>query len=104
VATDLGYVVLIGFGSMKLTEFYKEITRRLGLHQNAWWKTMVNLVLCALLVLIIPDQSDNIRVLIALGAAGVAGLIHAGDTMLRSYRDELVSEVMSRTPGRSRRR
>jgi hypothetical protein len=103
MATDLGYVILIGFGSMKLTQLYKEVARRIGLHQLAWWKSMVNLVCCAVLVVLIVNRSVSTRFLIGLAAAGLAALLHGLDTVLRSYRDELISEVMSRTNTTRRR-
>jgi hypothetical protein len=99
---NLGYVLLIGFGSMKLTEFYKEITRRMGLHQPGWWKSFVNLCCVAVLSLLIIHRDLRTRVLIALAAAGLAALLHALDTVLRSHRDEMVTIVMDKT--RSRRR
>ena len=67
MATDLGYALLIGLASMKLTQFYKEIARRLGLlNQWPWWKSAMSLVTCALLVLLVPDMSVRVRVLTAL--------------------------------------
>lgn len=102
MASDLGYVLLIGFGSMKLTEFYKEITRRMGLHQLGWWKSLVNLCCVALLSLLIAHRDLRTRVLIALAAAGLAALLHALDTVLRSHRDEMVTVVMDKA--RLRRR
>lgn len=100
--TDIGYILLIGFGSVRLTEFYKEITQRLGLHQPAWWKAAVNLLCCALLSLLAAPRSGETRVLIALAASGVAMLLHAIDTVLRHHRDDIVSEVLARRPPRRR--
>lgn len=97
---DIGYVFLIGFGATRLTELYKEICNRLGLHQLAWWKAAVNLLCCATLVLLVTNRSGSTRVLIALAASGVGMLIHALDTVLRHHRDDLVAEVL----GKARRR
>ena len=102
MATDLGYLALIGFASLRLTEFYKEITNRIGIHQPGWWKSMVNLCCVALLTLLVSHRDAHTKVLIALGASGVAALLHAIDTVLRTHRDEMVAAAMERT--RSRRR
>jgi hypothetical protein len=96
VAVDLGYALLIGLGSTRLTELWKEIMIRIGLHQVAWWKAAINLVCCGLLVLLVVRHSWETRVLVALGASGIAMLAHAGDTVLRHHRDKLVSEVLGR--------
>jgi hypothetical protein len=102
MGTDLGYVVLIGFGSMRLTEVYKEVTRRIGLHQVAWWKSFVNLCCCAVLTLLVLHRSVDTRVLIAVAASGLAALLHALDTVLRSHRDNNIAEVIDRTRPRRR--
>lgn len=96
MGADLGYALLIGFGATRLTELWKEIAIRLGLHQVAWWKAGVNLLCCALLSLLVVHRSWETRVLIAVGASGVALLIHALDTTLRHQRDRIVSEVLQR--------
>lgn len=96
MAADLGWAVLIGFGATRLTELWKEIAIRVGLHQVAWWKAGVNLLLCALLSLLVMHTSAQTRVLIALGASGMSLLVHAGDTVLRHQRDRIVSEVLQR--------
>lgn len=100
MGADLGYALLIGFGSTRLTELWKEIAIRLGLHQVAWWKAAVNLVCCGVLTLLVMHRPWETRVLIGVGASGVALLIHALDTTLRHQRDRIVSEVLQR---RSRR-
>jgi len=102
MTSDLAYVVLIGLGSMKLTEFYKEITRRIGLHQAGWWKSLVNLCWVVLLSLLIAHRDLHTRVLIALAASGLAALLHAIDTVLRSHRDEMVAIVMDKARARRR--
>lgn len=102
MAVDLGYVLLIGFGSYKLTEIYKEITRRWGLHQLAWWKSFINLVCCAALALLITHRDVQVKVLVALAAAGLAALLHALDTVARSHRDNMITTVMDRTRARRR--
>jgi hypothetical protein len=102
MATDLGYLLLLGFGSYKLTELYKEILRRIGLHQVAWWKSFINLIVCAVLALLVTHRSVEIRVLLAVGAAGVAALLHAVDTVLRSHRDDMISQVMEKSRYRRR--
>jgi len=99
---DIGYVFLIGFGSVRLTELYKEITLRIGLHQPAWWKSFINILICATLVLLVQHRVASTRILIALAASGVAMLLHAGDTVLRHYRDEIVSEVLAKRQSRRR--
>lgn len=101
MAVDLGYALLIGFGATRITELWKEVMLRLGiLRQQAWWKAAVNLLVCALLVLLPPHRSAETRVLIAVGASGVSMLIHATDTFLRHHRDKIVSEVLQRRPRR----
>jgi hypothetical protein len=100
VAVDLGYALLIAFASTRLTELWKEVAQRIGLHQVAWWKAAVNVVCCALLALLVQHRSWQTKILIALGASGLALLIHALDTTLRHQRDKIVSEVL----GRGRRR
>lgn len=100
--TDLGYLVLIGFGSMKLTEFYKEVTRRIGLHQPGWWKSFVNLCCVVLLSLFVVHRDLRTRLLIAVGASGLAALLHALDTVLRSHRDEMIAVVMEKSRPRRR--
>jgi hypothetical protein len=102
MGADLGYAVLIGFGSMKLTEIYKEVTRRVGLHHMAWWKSLVNLFLCGALTLLVMHRNVETKVLIGVAAAGLAALLHAVDTVLRSHRDGNIAEVMNRTSGRRR--
>ena len=97
MAVDLGYALLIGFGATRLTELWKEVATRLGLYQAAWWKAGVNLVCCAVLVLLVRGRPVETRVLIAVGASGLAMLFHASDTVLRHYRDKVVSEVLGRT-------
>jgi hypothetical protein len=99
VAVDLGYALLIGFGATRITELWKEVTLRLGLHQVAWWKAAINLLVCALLSLLVHRPAET-TVLIAVGASGASMLFHAGDTVLRHHRDRIVSEVL----GRGRRR
>lgn len=95
-------MLLIGLGSMKLTEFYKEVTRRIGLHQVGWWKSFINLgCVCALTFLLI-HRDVRTKVLVALGAAGLAALLHACDTVLRSHRDQMITTVMERNKGRRR--
>ena len=96
MGADLGYALLIGFGATRLTEWWKEIMQRLGLHQIAWWKAGVNLVICALLALLVQDRPWQTKILIAVGASGIALLIHALDTTLRHQRDKIVSEVLQR--------
>jgi hypothetical protein len=103
MGTVLGYVLIIGLGSMKLTQLYKEVASRVGLHQVAWMKSFVNLVVCAVLVLLIPHYSATTRTFVALGAAGMAALAHAVDTVLRSHRDDMVSAVMTRSQSRRSR-
>lgn len=102
MAADLGWALLIGFGSTRLTELWKEVIGRLGLHQVAWWKAAVNLLCCALLSLLVVHHSWEARVLIALGASGVAMLLHATDTLLRHYRDRVVTEVLEKRGSRRR--
>jgi hypothetical protein len=97
VAVDLGYVLLIGFGSTRLTELWKEVAIRLGLHQVAWWKAVVNLLCCGVLTLLIRHRPAETRVLVAVGASGVAMLIHALDTFLRHHRDRIVAEVLAKS-------
>lgn len=96
MGTDLGYALLIGFGATRLTELWKEICIRIGLRQPPWWKAAVNLVCCGLLALLVVRHSWETRVLIAVGASGVAMLLHATDTTLRHYRDRQVAEVLGR--------
>lgn len=102
MAADLGYVLIIGFGSMRLTELYKEVTRRIGLHQVGWWKSFINLGCCAVLVLLISHRNIRTEVLIALGASGLAALFHALDTVLRSHRDEMITAVIEKARPRRR--
>jgi len=102
VVADIGYAFLIGFGATRLTELWKEVAIRLGLHQIAWWKSFINLLCCASLVLLVQDRAASTRILIALGASGLSMLFHAVDTVLRHYRDEIVSEVLGRRPRRTR--
>jgi len=97
VAVDLGYALLIGFGATRLTELWKEIAIRLGLHQVAWWKATINILVCALLSLLVLHRPWQTKVLIAVGASGIALLVHALDTFLRHHRDKIVSEVLGRT-------
>ena len=104
MAVDLGYVFIIGFASTRLTELWKEIMLRVGLHQLAWWKGLINILCCASLVLLVQDRAASTRILIALGASGLAMLFHATDTVLRHYRDELISEVLKRVGRVLRRR
>ena len=100
MAVDLGYALLIGFGATRLTELWKEIAIRIGLHQVAWWKAAINLLVCGVLTLLVRHRPVEARVLIAAGASGIAMLLHATDTTLRHQRDRIVAEVL----GRSRRR
>lgn len=101
MAVDLGYMVLVGFGSLRITQFYKEVARRIGLHQVAWWKSAVNVVACVLLTLLIPHHTAQMRILIALGGSGLAGILHALETVLRARRDDLITAVVAKT-GRRR--
>jgi hypothetical protein len=96
MAADLGYVLLIGLGSMKLTELYKEVTRRIGLHQAGWWKSAISLSCAAVLTLLVSHRDLGTKVLITVAACGVAALLHALDTVLRSHRDEMVAMVLDR--------
>lgn len=98
----LGWMLIIGLGSFKVTELYKEITSRIGLYQVAWWKSTISIVAAGILTLLVHQQGWQNRVLLALGAAGVAALAHAVDTLLRHHRDNVVAEVL--TKGRPRRR
>ena len=99
---DLGYMVLIGFGAMKMTQLYKEFMRRIGFHQIAWWKSVVSLACCAVLALLIVDRDVRTEVLIAIAAWGVSALLHAVDTVLRSHRDNMISEVVEKSRPRRR--
>jgi hypothetical protein len=102
MGTVLGYTLLIGLGSFRLTESYKEATRRIGLQQPGWWKSFVNLCCCTALVLLAMHQATETRVLMAVAASGVAALLHALDTLMRSQRDQTVSEVLERQRPRRR--
>ena len=102
MGVDLGYMVLIAFGSMKLTELYKEFTRRIGFHQIAWWKSVFNLACCAALTLLVVGHNIRTMVLIAAAASGLSALFHAIDTVLRSHRDTMVHEVFDNLPPRRR--
>lgn len=104
MGADLGYMVLIALGSMKVTELYKEFTRRIGFHQIAWWKSVFNLACCAVLTLLIVGGGIRTKALIALGAAGLSALLHALDTVLRSHRDDMVAMLTSGDPDMIRRR
>jgi hypothetical protein len=101
MGADLGFALLIGFGATRVTELWKEVMLRLGiLRQQAWWKAGINLLVCALAVLLVLHRPVETKVLIAVGASGISMLVHAGDTLLRHQRDRIVSEVL----GRGRRR
>jgi len=101
MGVDLGYVLIIALGAMKLTELYKELYRRfLGNRQVAWWKSVVNLGCCAALTALLVDHDIRTRVLIALAAAGLSALFHAIDTVLRSHRDDMVASVFNRSTAR----
>jgi len=102
MGTDLGYALLIGFGATRITELWKEVMIRVGLHQVAWFKAAVNLVCCGLLTLLVMHRPTETKVLIGVGASGVAMLIHALDTALRHYRDRLATEVLERRGSRRR--
>jgi hypothetical protein len=102
MAVDLGYVILIGLGSVRITQLYKEITRRIGLFQPAWWKSFINLLCCVLLVLLVQNRSAEARIFIALAASGLAMLAHGLESLMRGYRDEAISEVVGRQPRRTR--
>ena len=101
MGVDLGYVVIIALGAMKLTELYKELYRRfLGNRQIAWWKSIVNIGLCAALTVAIVGHDVRTKVLIALAASGLSALLHALDTVLRSHRDDMVASVFNRSTAR----
>jgi len=100
MGADLGYALLIGFEATRLTELWKEIAIRLGLHQVAWWKAAINILICSLLSLLVLHRPWQTKVLIAVGASGIALLVHALDTFLRHHRDKLVSEVLGRSTRR----
>jgi hypothetical protein len=101
MGVDLGYMVLIALGALKLTELYKELYRRfMGNRQVAWIKSVVNLGCCAALTLLVLGRGWRIQVLIALGAAGLSALLHALDTVLRSHRDDMVASVFNRQNAR----
>ena len=102
MGVDLGYMVLIAFGAMKVTELYKEFTRRIGFHQVAWWKSVFNLVCCAALTLLVVGRDIRTEILIALGAAGLSASVHAVDTVLRSHRDAMVAKVFDKPSPRRR--
>lgn len=104
MGADLGYMLLIAFGSLKLTELYKEITRRLGVHPIAWSKSAFNLACCAVLTLLVLGRPIRTEVLIALGAAGLSALLHALDTVLRIHRDDMAASLTSSVRERVRRR
>jgi len=97
VAVDLGWAVLIGFGATRLTELWKEVMIRVGIiRQQAWWKAVLNLLVCGVLALLVTHHSWETRVLIAVGASGFSMLFHATDTLIRHQRDRIVSEVLGR--------
>lgn len=100
MGVDLGYVAIIALGSLKLTELYKEFMRRIGFHQIAWWKSLVNLACCAVLTLLVVGRDVRTLVLIALAAAGLSALLHALDTVLRSHRDSEIATVYNRQNAR----
>lgn len=103
MGTDLGFALLIGFASMKFTQLYKEVTRRIGLHQLSWWKTLISVTACLVLALtLIPHRSAGVRLLVGLGASGMAAVLHGLDTTLRAKRDDLVSQVLVRAKSRIR--
>jgi hypothetical protein len=98
---DLGYMVLIALGTMKLTELYKELYRRyLGNRQVAWWKSLVSLGFAAALTGVVPDRDIRVKLLIGAGAWGLSALLHALDTVLRSHRDSEVATVYNRQNAR----
>jgi hypothetical protein len=94
---DLGYMVLIAFGTMKITQLYKEFMRRIGFHQIAWWKSLFSLGCCAVLALLIVGGDIRTKALIAVAAAGLSALLHAMDTVLRSHRDNMVTKVFEQS-------
>ena len=103
MASDLGFALLIGLAGFKLTQLWKELMARYGWHQPAWWKTMLSLAICLTVsIAVLPHRSLGVRGVVGLGAAGLAALSHAIDTVLRSNRDRTVSDVLSRPRSRSR--
>jgi Zn-dependent protease len=103
MGSDLAFGLLIGFGGFRLTQLWKEVMARYGWYQPAWWKTLLSLAIClTLAVTVIPHRSMGIRLVVGLGASGLAAIWHAIDTLLRSYRDKTVTEVMSRNRVRPR--
>jgi hypothetical protein len=101
MGADLGYVVIIALGAMKLTELYKELYRRfLGNRSVAWWKSVVNLAICGALTVLLVGHDVRTRALIAVAASGLSALLHALDTVLRSHRDDMVASVFNRQNAR----
>jgi hypothetical protein len=104
MGTDLGFTLLIGLGAFKGTQLWKELMGRYGWYQPAWWKTLLSLAISLTLALtVIIHRSIGIKVLVSLGAAGIAALLHALDTCLRSYRDKNVTDVLGRNRVRNLR-
>ena len=56
MGVDLGYMVLIALGTMKITELYKEFMRRIGLHPIAWWKSIFSIVCAGALTLLVVNR------------------------------------------------
>jgi hypothetical protein len=102
--TMLGDALLIGLGSMKLLELYKEIMNRIGWYQPMWCRSFLLLVCAMVLTFALVGAPVRAHVLIGIGAAGVAMLLHAVDAVLRTYRDNVASEVLSRERTRNRPR
>lgn len=101
---DLGYVLIIALGSMKITELYKEFMKRIGIHQIAWWKSVFSLGCCVVLTLLVVGRNVRTEVLITAAAWGLSALLHALDTVLRSHRDDMVASVFNKVPDRRRER
>jgi hypothetical protein len=88
--------LLIGLGTMKLVELYKEVTRRISLHQAVWFRSIVALPIAAALSFSLVGGSTHGHLLLTFSACGIAMLGHALDTALRALLDEHVSNVLGR--------
>jgi hypothetical protein len=88
--------LLIGLGTMKLIELYKEVMRRLGWHQAVWFRSFLVLPVAMVLSFTLTAGSTHVHLLLGAAAAGFAMLGHALDTVLRALRDDAVSTVMGR--------
>lgn len=92
-------LMLVGLGAMKLTDFLKEI---IPWPLQPWTRSLVCLVMASALSAL-HSAAGRDRILLTLGSAGLASLLHEITSALSMKSDDLKQTIMVRAVTARRR-